>query len=136
MAGAAASDATTRRRDTRFRGIPMRLLPFRRTWFDAQHGMRARGTSSRRKEAVVCPLFFVRGYLSAWDRPPRDRGTDLCRLRDVAVAQIAASRSVRDIVGLQRRETVVPGQFGLLLQPVKPRRVAAEDRRLDRAVGR
>src|SRR3954447_13494148 len=110
MEGAAASDATISRRDTRFRGIPMRLLPFGRTWFDAQHGMRARGTSSRRKEEAVCSLFFVRSFLSAWDRPPRDRGTDLCRLRDVAVAQIAASRAVRDIVGLQRRKTVVAGQ--------------------------
>src|SRR3954452_5161550 len=77
-AGAAASEAMTARRDTRFRGRPMRLPPVRSilNWTAASD---AQPRPVKPKEEVACPP------------GERRRGTDLCRFHDVAVAQIAAS---------------------------------------------
>ena len=59
------------------------------------------------------------------------------RLRDVAVGEVAAARAVL-LVGLLDLRDAVGDHFRLLLRRelVEPRVVAAEDRVLDRAVGR
>src|SRR5260370_11518070 len=61
---------------------------------------------------------------------------DSGRPRHIAVAQIAAARAVRDIIGLERGEAIARNDLGVFLQPVEPRGVAAEDPRLYRAFSR
>src|SRR6266568_1975679 len=61
---------------------------------------------------------------------------DSGRPRHVAISQIAAARAVRDVIGLERGEAIMADDLGMFLQPVEPRGVAAEDRGLDRALGR
>src|SRR5476649_2060217 len=58
------------------------------------------------------------------------------RPRDVTVAQIAASGTVLPVRRLERGEAVLRPEPGMALEVVEPRHVLAEDRILDRAVGR
>src|SRR5256885_83717 len=59
-----------------------------------------------------------------------DHQQELRRFGHIAVAQIAAPRTVLVVIGLECGEAVMPHDVGVLLKPVEPRRIAAEDRRL------
>src|SRR4051794_41321638 len=108
MAGAAASEVTIARRDRRFRGGAM--LSSRSVDLEIGRSILRLGRSIGR--APDAGQAAKRGgSLSAWrariDSSSRDGASDLRRICNVAVAQVAARRSVRDIVGL-RRKAIVP----------------------------
>src|SRR5260370_17601506 len=65
------------------------------------------------------------------NKPPKSN-----RVADPAVAEVAAPRTVFDIIGLELGEAVEFGELGPFVEIVEPHSVLSEDPVFNRAVGR